>query len=93
MAYAVFLDECGDKTLIGEASIAAARLLGVDSDPKTGGTEGPVTYLVFPGASGRITNPKDYGNHKLAVKIGGRRARELIASAGDRRTMIEPRQN
>jgi len=80
VAYAVYLDECGDKTLIGEASIATANLLGVDSDPKTGGTDGPVTYLVFSGESGRITDPKDYGDHKKAIEIGVKRAKELLAS-------------
>lgn len=79
VVYAVFLDECGVKGLIGEASIATAKLLGVNADPKTGGTEGPVTYLVFTGASGRITNPKDYANHQLAVEIGVRCAKELLA--------------
>ena len=80
MVYAVFLDECGVKGLIGEASIATAKLLGVDANPKTGGTEGPVTYLVFTGASGRISDPKQYSNHKLAVAIGVRCAKELLAS-------------
>jgi hypothetical protein len=80
VVYAVFLDECGVKGVIGEASVATARLLGIDSDPKTGGTDGPVTYLVFTGESGRITNPKDYANHAQAVAIGVRRARELLAA-------------
>lgn len=79
VVYAVFLDECGVKGLIGEASIATAKLLGVDPDPKTGGTDGPVTYIVFTGASGRISDPKQYGNHKLAVEIGVKRAKELLA--------------
>jgi hypothetical protein len=79
VAYAVFLDEDGERTRIGEASIATANLLGVDSDPKTGGTDGPVTYIVFTGESGRITDPKDYGNHAKAVAIGVRRAKELLA--------------
>jgi hypothetical protein len=79
VAYAVFLDECGDRTLIGEASIATAKLLGVDPDPKTGGTDGPVTYIVFTGQSGRITDPKDYANHAKAVAIGVKRAKELLA--------------
>ncbi len=82
VVYAVFLDECGVKGVIGEASVATAKLLGVDADPKTGGTDGPVTYLVFTGKSGRITDPKDYGNHKLAVEIGLRRAKELLHDAG-----------
>ncbi len=81
VVYAVFLDECGVKGVIGEASIATARRLGVDADPKTGGTDGPVTYLVFTGASGRIADPKEYGNHALAVAIGVRRAKELVAQS------------
>ena len=79
VVYAVFLDECGVKGVIGEASVATAKLLGVDTDPKTGGTGGPVTYLVFTGASGRITDPKDYADHAKAVAIGVRRAKELLA--------------
>jgi len=79
VVYAVFLDECGVKGVIGEASIATAKLLGVDADPKNGGTDGPVTYLVFTGKSGRISDPKDYGNHAKAVEIGVRRAKELLA--------------
>ena len=86
VAYAVFLDECGDRTLIGEASIATANLLGVDPDPKTGGTDGPVTYIVFTGPSGRIANPDDYGSHKLAVEIGVKRAKELIAQYAEMQT-------
>lgn len=80
VAYAVFLDECGDPTLIGEASCATAKLLGIDPDPKTGGTDEPVTYIVFTGPTGRITDSKDYANHAKAVEIGVRRARELLAT-------------
>jgi hypothetical protein len=79
VAYAVFLDECGVKGLIGEASCATAKLLGVDPDPKTGGTDGPVTYIVFTGPSGRITDKKDFADHQKAVEIGVKRAKELIA--------------
>jgi hypothetical protein len=80
VAYAVFLDECGISTLIGEASCATARLLGINPDPKNGGTDEPVTYIVFAGASGRIANKKDYADHAKAVEIGVRRARELLAA-------------
>jgi len=79
VCYAVFLDECGVKNVIGEASIATARLLNIDADPKTGGTDGPVTYIVFTGTTGRINDPKDYGNHAKAVEIGVKRAQELLA--------------
>jgi hypothetical protein len=52
VAYAMFLDECGISSLIGEASCATARLLGINPDPKNGGTDEPVTYIVFTGPSG-----------------------------------------
>ena len=76
----MFLDECGDPSLIGEASCAAAKLLGIDPDPKTGGTDEPVTYIVFSGPAGRITDPKDYANHARAIEIGLKRAKELLAA-------------
>ena len=79
VVYAVFLDECGVKGVIGEASVATAKLLGIESDPKTGGTDEPVTYLVFTGKSGRIADPNDYANHAKAIAIGVQRAKELLA--------------
>jgi hypothetical protein len=80
VVYAVFLDECSVPSLIGEASYATAKLLGVNPDPKNGGTDDPVTYVVFTGPSGRITNNKEYGNHLRAVSIGLQRAKELLRS-------------
>lgn len=79
VVYAAFLDECGNKSLIGEASCATAKLLGVNPDPKNGGTDEAVTYIVFTGPTGRITDKADYANHAKAVEIGVRRAKELIA--------------
>lgn len=78
VVYAAFLDECDASSLIGEASCATAKLLGINPDPKTGGTDEPVTYLVFTGESGRIINKKDFANHAKAVEIGVKRARELV---------------
>jgi len=48
MVYAVFADE-GPKTIIGEASFATAKALGINPDPSNGGTDSGVTYIVFPG--------------------------------------------
>src|SRR6266446_9162963 len=79
VAYAVFLDECGISSLIGEASCATARLLGIDPDPKTGGTDEPVTYIVFTGPTGRIADKKEYADHAKAIEIGVRRSKELVA--------------
>ncbi|HET6708417.1 MAG TPA: glycoside hydrolase family 75 protein [Amycolatopsis sp.] len=47
VTYAV-VGDTGPASIIGEASYATAVSLGIDPDPKTGGTEGPVTYVVFP---------------------------------------------
>jgi Fungal chitosanase of glycosyl hydrolase group 75 len=49
MVYAVFADE-GPNDIIGEASYATNRDLGVNPDPNNGGTDGPVTFIVFPNA-------------------------------------------
>ena len=78
MVYAVFLDECAISSLIGEASCATARLLGIDPDPKNEGTDEPVTYIVFTSPTGRITDKKDYGDHAMAIEIGVRKAKELV---------------
>ncbi|GAA2382746.1 ricin-type beta-trefoil lectin domain protein [Dactylosporangium salmoneum] len=47
VAYAVFADE-GPDNIIGEGSYALATALGIDPNPATGGTAGPVTFIVFP---------------------------------------------
>ncbi|MFD9424779.1 MULTISPECIES: glycoside hydrolase family 75 protein [unclassified Streptomyces] len=47
--YAV-VGDTGPGGIIGEASYATARALGIDPDPRTGGTDSGVTYLVFKGS-------------------------------------------
>jgi hypothetical protein len=49
MAFAIFADE-GPKGKIGEGSIALAELLQIPSSPRTGGVEGDIMYVVFPGS-------------------------------------------
>jgi hypothetical protein len=48
IVYAVFADE-GPNNIIGEASYATARDLGIDPDPENGGTDSGVTYIVLKG--------------------------------------------
>jgi len=48
IVYAVFADE-GPSNIIGEASYATARDLGIDPNPETGGTDSGVTYIVLKG--------------------------------------------
>jgi hypothetical protein len=70
--YAV-VGDTGPETIIGESSYATANELGIDPDPSTGGTEGPVTYIVFPNSQ---VNPIE--NHGAAVTLGEQRAQEFV---------------
>jgi hypothetical protein len=66
MAWCIFGDE-GPSSGIGEASFAMAELLGVPSSPISGGVDSGVTYLVFTGATARVTHNE---SHAEAVAIG-----------------------
>jgi hypothetical protein len=58
LIYTVFGDT-GPTDIIGEASYAAAVKLGINPDPKNGGTAGPVTYITFTGSGTRPSNIED----------------------------------
>ncbi|GAA2251303.1 hypothetical protein GCM10010145_18630 [Streptomyces ruber] len=62
--YAV-VGDTGPADIIGEASYAAAKDLGLDPDPRAGGTGGGVTYIVFRNAR---VNPVE--DHRRAVTRG-----------------------
>ncbi|MFF2729637.1 glycoside hydrolase family 75 protein [Streptomyces sp. NPDC058008] len=47
--YAV-VGDTGPSGIIGEGSYALARSLGIDPDPRTGGTDSGVTYILFKGS-------------------------------------------
>jgi hypothetical protein len=71
--YAVFGDE-GPSDIIGEASYATANALGINPDPKNGGTADPVTYIVFPGSkSGAIDD------HNATVTAGRKAASTFVS--------------
>jgi hypothetical protein len=72
--YGVFGDE-GPDDIIGEASYAMAKSLGVDPDPSTGGTDGPVTYIAFTGDSA-VVSPIE--SHATALSVGAARAAQLL---------------
>lgn len=67
--------DVGPKTCIGEASYAMAERLGINPNPATGGVGDGVTYVVFTGESGKVT---DNESHVEAVRIGRERARQLL---------------
>jgi hypothetical protein len=76
LEFAVFGDT-GPSTIIGEASYATANNLGIPPDPDTGGTSGPVTYIVFTGTG---TAPQDLSNPLETWQLGMTLAQQLIAN-------------
>ncbi|WP_141366962.1 glycoside hydrolase family 75 protein [Streptomyces sp. 6-11-2] len=70
--YAV-VGDIGPSEVIGEASYATARSLGIPADPNGGGVRSGVTYIVF--EHSRISAIED---HAAAVATGERLARRLV---------------
>ncbi|MEV7285035.1 glycoside hydrolase family 75 protein [Streptomyces sp. NPDC093252] len=70
--YAVVGDR-GPRDLIGEASYATAEALGIDPDPRHGGTASGVTYILF---KDTVATPIE--DHATAVREGERRARAFV---------------
>ncbi|HKF48757.1 MAG TPA: glycoside hydrolase family 75 protein [Terracidiphilus sp.] len=63
VAGAIVADESAPGLPMGEGSIALANLLGIDSNPRTGGIEQGVAYVIYPASgngeprpTGEITN-------------------------------------
>lgn len=68
--------DVGPQAIIGEASYAMAAALGIDPDPRVGGSPGPVTYVAFPGVASRVTVIEDPTE---ATTLGIARAQALLA--------------
>lgn len=83
MVYAVFGDE-GPTSIIGEASYAAAKALGVPGIPYGGWDARDVTYIVFPGSK---VAPIESPTQRIAK--GEANANALIAAAGGTTTPPE----
>ncbi|CAL9616265.1 hypothetical protein SUDANB32_05735 [Streptomyces sp. enrichment culture] len=75
VSYAV-VGDTGPADIIGEASYAAAKSLGIDPDPRSGGTPSGVTYIVF--KDSRVAPLED---REAAETQGERLAREFVDSA------------
>jgi hypothetical protein len=74
VVYGVFGQE-GAPDIIGEASYAMAKKLGINADPETGGVDSGVSYIVFTGPTGQVSKLED---HDEAVRVGQARALELL---------------
>ncbi|WP_434975556.1 glycoside hydrolase family 75 protein [Streptomyces mesophilus] len=71
--YAV-VGDTGPTDLIGEASYATARALGIDPHPVHGGADGGATYIFF-----RDSRVRPIENHREAVRLGQSLARKFVA--------------
>ncbi|MDT9699957.1 glycoside hydrolase family 75 protein [Streptomyces sp. P17] len=70
--YAV-VGDVGPRDIIGEASYAAAQALGIHPDPRGGGTDSGVTYIVF-----KDTRVEPIEDREGAVTVGERLARKFV---------------
>lgn len=65
--------DLGPSQRIGEGSYAAAKALGINPNPKSGGVASGVTYVVFPGVA-----VKPIENAALAASIGQTKVEEWL---------------
>lgn len=70
--YAV-VGDIGPRGLIGEASYATAKALGIDPNPRHGGAPSGVTYIIFKNSQARPIE-----SHAAAVAAGRRLARRFV---------------
>ncbi|MBM7439951.1 glycoside hydrolase family 75 protein [Streptomyces sp. HB132] len=73
--YAV-VGDTGPTGIIGEGSYALAKALGIDPDPRTGGTASGVTYILF-----RNSKASPIESPAAAVKAGEELARKFAGGA------------
>ena len=50
VAGAIVADESAPGLPMGEGSMALAKMLDIDPDPRTGGTDGGIAYVIYPGS-------------------------------------------
>jgi hypothetical protein len=72
--YAV-VGDTGPTKIIGEASYATAKALGIDPDPATGGADSGVTYILF-----KNSQVSPIESHSAAVSLGQQLAKQFIAN-------------
>ncbi|MFD3581196.1 glycoside hydrolase family 75 protein [Streptomyces sp. NPDC058683] len=72
--YAV-VGDTGPTKIIGEASYATAKALGIDPDPETGGADSGVTYILFKNST---VSPIE--SHSAAVSLGDQLAKQFLAN-------------
>ncbi len=71
------LGDLGPSGVIGEASYAMAKKLGINPSPISGGVDSGVTYVAFTGTSAIVTKKEDAVQ---AAQIGATRAAAIVQS-------------
>jgi hypothetical protein len=74
VAYGI-LGDVGPAGVIGEASYAMAKKLGINASPTSGGVDSGVTYVAFTGTGSAVTKNEDAAQ---AVQLGDKLASQLI---------------
>jgi hypothetical protein len=69
------IGDTGPTDIIGEASYATARDLGIDPDPETGGSDGPVTYICF-----KNSKVSPIESNSAATSVGEGKASTFVAN-------------
>ncbi|MER7840953.1 glycoside hydrolase family 75 protein [Streptomyces sp. NPDC096040] len=72
--YAV-VGDTGPTKIIGEASYATAKALGIDPDPATGGADSGVTYILF-----KNSKVSPIESHSAAVSLGDQLAKQFLSA-------------
>ncbi|MEU2711870.1 glycoside hydrolase family 75 protein [Streptomyces sp. NPDC007205] len=72
--YAV-VGDTGPTQLIGEASYATAKALGIDPDPAHGGVDSGVTYILF-----KNSKVSPIESHGAAASLGDQLAKQFLAA-------------
>jgi len=67
--------DVGPTAILGEASYAMAKKLGINPDPKVGGTAQEVAYIVFTGTVAKVKKNEDQAE---AVTLGTQRAQQFL---------------
>jgi hypothetical protein len=80
--------DIGPGNSLGEGSVALADALGIPSDPRSGGTDGEVLYVIFPGSGvGRpqdLDVIRDTATHRFAEWPGANRLAACVPGLGAR---------
>ncbi|ONF66180.1 glycoside hydrolase family 75 protein [Amycolatopsis keratiniphila] len=67
------IGDTGPKNIIGEASYATAKALGINPDPKNGGVDSGVTYICF-----KNSKVSPIENHGKATSVGESLAAKFV---------------